>query len=79
MTVVASNGRDAHPVRLCHWWPGRWDWRWRRPEDGPPMAGRLIRQAKADRSRYLTVASVDLGGTEVAAHARRFLRKRRRK
>jgi len=74
MKVVAKKGDDERRVRLCHWWPGREqtsEWMIGEYTRTPsPIPFRLIDQARWQETRYMTVASANLGTTEIRTIAR---------
>ena len=61
MIAVRQNG-NVYPLRLSHWWPGRVC---RLPNVIGGMWLRAVRQG----TKYLTIASVELNGVTVTAHA----------
>lgn len=67
--IVATNGRDESVVKLVHWWPGRWPWDHLFGQSGSfPMP--LVWRARRDGTRYMTLASVDLGDCTMSSIAR---------
>lgn len=64
MKLVATDGTNAYPVRVCHWWPGR------EYQSVSPIPSFMVRQAERFGSRYLTFVNVQTETGMVAATAR---------
>lgn len=61
--MIATNGTESVKVHITHWWPHRY-------YSGGNIPSYIRARALQDKTRYLTMANVDMENGIVAAFAR---------